>query len=184
MSVCLSIYLSVCLSVYLSVCLSVYLSIYLSVSVYLSIYLSIHLSVCMSVCLSIYLSIYLYVSLSIYLYVCLSVYLSIYLSACLFMALQPFVGPCLLLQFLNLHTVGKTPWTGDQPIAKPLPAHTGQHKHRINAHRHYASSGTRTYDASVRASEDCSCLRRRGHCCRPVVWQRAVSGCTCPSNCE
>jgi hypothetical protein len=25
-------------------------------------------------------------------------------------------------QFPNLHTFGKTPWTGDQPVARPLPA--------------------------------------------------------------
>jgi hypothetical protein len=37
------------------------------------------------------------------------------------MALQPFVGPWPLLQFLNLYTVGRTPWTGDQPVARHLP---------------------------------------------------------------
>jgi hypothetical protein len=47
-----------------------------------------------------------------------SIYLSIYLS----MALQPF-GPWPLFQFLNLYTAARTPWTGDQPIAKPLTAH-------------------------------------------------------------
>jgi hypothetical protein len=26
------------------------------------------------------------------------------------------------LQFLNLQTVGMTPWMGDQPVARPLPA--------------------------------------------------------------
>jgi hypothetical protein len=45
------------------------------------------------------------------------------------MALQ-FVGPWPLFQFRNLYTVGRTPWTGDQPVARPLP------KHRINPHRH------------------------------------------------
>jgi hypothetical protein len=30
-------------------------------------------------------------------------------------------GPWPLFQFLNLYTVGWTPWTGDQPIASPLP---------------------------------------------------------------
>jgi hypothetical protein len=25
--------------------------------------------------------------------------------------------------FLILYTVGRTPWTGDQPVARPLPAH-------------------------------------------------------------
>jgi hypothetical protein len=32
------------------------------------------------------------------------------------MALSP-CGPWLLFQFLNLYTVGRTPWTGDQPVA-------------------------------------------------------------------
>jgi hypothetical protein len=34
-------------------------------------------------------------------------------------------------QFLNLYTVGRTPWTGDQPVARPLPAHrTTQTQHK------------------------------------------------------
>jgi hypothetical protein len=39
------------------------------------------------------------------------------------MALQPFVGLWPLFQFVNLYTVGRTPWTGDQPVAGPLPTH-------------------------------------------------------------
>jgi hypothetical protein len=39
------------------------------------------------------------------------------------MALQPFVGPWPLFQFLDLYTVGRTPRTGDQPVARPLPAY-------------------------------------------------------------
>jgi hypothetical protein len=39
-------------------------------------------------------------------------------------ALQPFVGPWPLLQFHNLfYTDGRTPWTSDQPLARPLPKH-------------------------------------------------------------
>jgi hypothetical protein len=69
-----------------------------------------------------------------------------------FMSLQPFVGTWPLLQFLNLFTVGRTPWTGDQPVARPLPTH------RTNAHNTdmHALSGVPTHDPSVRASEDCS----------------------------
>jgi hypothetical protein len=37
--------------------------------------------------------------------------------------------------FLIFYRVARTPWTGDQPVARPLRAHTRQHKHRINAHR-------------------------------------------------
>jgi hypothetical protein len=37
-------------------------------------------------------------------------------------ALQHFVGPWPLLQFLNLcYTDGRTPWTSDQPLSRPLP---------------------------------------------------------------
>jgi hypothetical protein len=46
------------------------------------------------------------------------------------MALQPFVGPWPLLQFRNLffYTDGGTPWTGDQPVVRPLPTHGTTHK--------------------------------------------------------
>jgi hypothetical protein len=47
--------------------------------------------------------------------VCLFIYLS--------MALQSFVGPWPLFHFFN-------PWTGDQPVTRPLPIH------RMNAYRH------------------------------------------------
>jgi hypothetical protein len=48
----------------------------------------------------------------------------IYLSLCpsihLSMALQSFVGPWQLISFLIVYTVGRTPWTGDQHVARPL----------------------------------------------------------------
>jgi hypothetical protein len=53
----------------------------------------------------------------------------VYLS----IGLQPFVGHWPLFSFLISYTVCRTPWTGDQPVARPLPTHTGQHKHRINS---------------------------------------------------
>jgi hypothetical protein len=63
-------------------------------------------------------------------------------------------------------TDGRTPWTSDQPVSRPL------HKHRTtqtqNRHIHtpniYALNGIRTYDPSVRESEDSSCLRTRCYC--------------------
>jgi hypothetical protein len=64
--------------------------------------------------------------------------------------------------FLIPYTVGRTPWTGDQPVARPLPTHR-KHKHRINADIH-ASNGIRIHDPSVWACEDGSYLRLRGHC--------------------
>jgi hypothetical protein len=40
------------------------------------------------------------------------------------MALQPFVRPWPILQFRNLFfEVGRTPWTGDEPVERPLRTH-------------------------------------------------------------
>jgi energy-coupling factor transporter transmembrane protein EcfT len=51
-------------------------------------------------------------------------------------------------------TVGRTPWTGHRPDARPLPTHR---KTRTHIH---ASSGIRTHDPSVLAVEDSTCLNR------------------------
>jgi hypothetical protein len=67
--------------------------------------------------------------------------------------------------FLILYTVGRTPWTGDQTVARPLPiprTTQTQNKHTDI----YALTGIRTHDPSVRTSEDSLCLRPRGHCNR------------------
>jgi hypothetical protein len=40
------------------------------------------------------------------------------------MYLQSFVRPGrFFFSFLILYTVGRTPWTGDQPVSRPLPMH-------------------------------------------------------------
>jgi hypothetical protein len=54
---------------------------------------------------------------------------SVCLSVCLWLC-SPFLKPGRFFGFLIPYTVGRTPCTGDQPVARPLPAH------RINAHRH------------------------------------------------
>jgi hypothetical protein len=46
----------------------------------------------------------------------LRIYLSIHVSTA-------FVEPWPLLSFLIFYTVGRTPWTRDQPVAMPLPAY-------------------------------------------------------------
>jgi hypothetical protein len=55
----------------------------------------------------------------------------IYRSFYLCMAVQPFVGPWLLFSFLILYTIGITPWTGDQPVARPLPTHRTQTQNEL-----------------------------------------------------
>jgi hypothetical protein len=69
--------------------------------------------------------------------------------------------------FLILHTVRKTPWRGDQPVARPLLTHrTTETRKKRTQYRLHALSGTRTQDPKVRTSEDSSCLRPCGHCDR------------------
>jgi hypothetical protein len=51
------------------------------------------------------------------------------LSVCLWLC-KPLLDLDRFFSFLILYTVGRSPWTGDQPVARPLPTH------RINAHRH------------------------------------------------
>jgi hypothetical protein len=81
------------------------------------------------------------------------------------MALQPlFIGPWPLLQFRDLftQTVGLLGRVISSSQGRYL--RTEQHKHRINAHTNiHASSRIRTYDPSVRASEDSLCLRPLGY---------------------
>jgi hypothetical protein len=56
-------------------------------------------------------------------------------------------------------------------LSQVLYLHTKQHKHRINPHKTdiHALSEIRTYDPSIRASEDSSYPRERGHCDRQFV---------------
>jgi hypothetical protein len=77
-------------------------------------------------------------------------------------ALQAFLGPWPLFHFLILYTIGKTPWTGDQPVTRPLLKY--RTTQRMNAYTDiHASCDIRTHDTSVRASEESSCFRPRGH---------------------
>jgi hypothetical protein len=45
------------------------------------------------------------------------------LKRIIILALQPFSGRSPLFSLLVLYTVGRTPWTGDQPVARSLPTH-------------------------------------------------------------
>jgi hypothetical protein len=81
------------------------------------------------------------------------------------MALQPFVGLWPLFSFLILYTVGRTPWTGDQSVARPLPTHRETQTESKHTDIH-VSSVIRTHDLRIRAGEVGSCLRPRGHCDR------------------
>jgi hypothetical protein len=65
--------------------------------------------------------------------------------------------------FLIVYAVGRTAWTGDQPVAKTLP--TPRTTQTQNKHTDiHALSGIETHHPNVRTGEDGSCLRPRGHC--------------------
>jgi hypothetical protein len=74
------------------------------------------------------------------------------------------VGPWpLIFQFHDHFTDGRTPWTSDQLVARPLPKHRTtwtQNKHIPNIH---TLCGIRTHDPGFRASEDSTCLRPLGY---------------------
>jgi hypothetical protein len=78
-------------------------------------------------------------------------------------------GPRPLIQFRNhFFTDGRTSWTSDQPVARPLSKHrtTQTQNKRIHTSNIHDLSGIRTHDSSVLASEDSSSLRPRGYCDR------------------
>jgi hypothetical protein len=82
------------------------------------------------------------------------------------MALQLFARLWPLFQFLDFctHSVGLLE-LGISP-SQCRYVHTGQHKHRTNAHKYPCLKRDRTHDPSARAGEDSWCPRTRGHCGR------------------
>jgi hypothetical protein len=80
---------------------------------------------------------------------------SIHLS----MALRSFCWALAASQFLNQYTVGRTPWTGDQPVPRPLPTHRTTQTQNKRTQTSMPCSRFRTHESRVRASEDSSCLR-------------------------
>jgi hypothetical protein len=70
---------------------------------------------------------------------------------------------------LDLYTIGRTPWTNDQPVARPPPKYTTAQTQNKSARTHthtpniHALSGIRNHDHSVQASEGSSCLRPLGY---------------------
>jgi hypothetical protein len=66
----------------------------------------------------------------------------------------------------SIWKIGRTPWTGDEPNARPIPTQrTTQHRKTLTHIR--ASSGIRTHDPCVRTAENSTCLRPLGHWDRP-----------------
>jgi hypothetical protein len=62
-------------------------------------------------------------------------------------------------------TDGRTPWTGDQLVARPLPKHRKTQTQNIHIHipNIHALCGIRNHDPSFRATKDSTCLRPLGY---------------------
>jgi hypothetical protein len=81
------------------------------------------------------------------------------------MALQPFVGPWPLFTVSWSYTQSAGLLGRGISPSQRLYLYTEQQKHKINTQNTdiQAFTGIRTHDLSVRAGEDSSCLRPRGH---------------------
>jgi hypothetical protein len=77
-------------------------------------------------------------------------------------ALQSFCWTFATFQFLNLYTADRTPWTGDQPVARPLPTQRTQTQNK----RTRISIPWVGFEPTIPAFEDSSCLGPSGHCDR------------------
>jgi hypothetical protein len=76
------------------------------------------------------------------------------------------IGPWpLVFQFYDNFTDGRTPWTSDQFVARPLPKHrTTQTQNKcIHIRNIHALCGIRTHDPGFWASEDNTCRRPLGY---------------------
>jgi hypothetical protein len=62
----------------------------------------------------------------------------------------------LIYQFHDRFTDGMTPWTGDQPVARPLPKYgtTQTQNKRIHTPNIHVLCGVRTHDPGFQASQD------------------------------
>jgi hypothetical protein len=79
---------------------------------------------------------------------------------------SPFAEPLSLQKFTFIKLIkctdGRIYRTRDQPLRGRY-IHTGQHKNRINAHKHSCLPLESSQDFSVGTGEDSSCFRLRSH---------------------
>jgi hypothetical protein len=95
----------------------------------------------------------------------LSIYLSIYISIDRSTVLLSGLGR--FFSFLILYTVGRTPWTEDQPVARQLPKHRTT---RTQTKRTQTPIPRMGFEPTMLAFEDSSCLRPAMSNWRPTVW--------------
>jgi hypothetical protein len=84
------------------------------------------------------------------------------------MVLQPLIGPW---QFFSVswsfYTVCTIPWTGDQPVARPLPAHRTAQTQNKRTQTSMPQMGFEPRLSVFDRAKKVHALRPRGHCDRP-----------------
>jgi hypothetical protein len=70
-------------------------------------------------------------------------------------------GPWPLFQFLNLYTVGRAPWTGDQPVARSLPTHRTTQTQNTRKQTSMPRMGFQPTFPVFELAKTVSCLDRR-----------------------
>jgi hypothetical protein len=91
----------------------------------------------------------------------LSIYLSIYITI---YGSTTLVDLGCFFSLLILYTVGRTPWPGDQPVARPQS--TRRRTQTQNKHRHPCLEWDSNPRSQCSSGRNGSCLRPRGHCDR------------------
>jgi hypothetical protein len=79
---------------------------------------------------------------------------------------SPLLGLRSFFSFLILYIVGRIPWTGEQPVARPLPTQRTIQTHiqKKEKHKHPCLEWYSNPRPSVWARENTSCFKQRGHC--------------------
>jgi hypothetical protein len=79
---------------------------------------------------------------------------------------SPFLDFGRLFSFLILYAVDRTPWTGDNPFARPLPTHRRTQTQKKRTHSHPCFEWDSNPRPQCSVNEDSSSLTPRGHCDR------------------
>jgi hypothetical protein len=84
-------------------------------------------------------------------------------SACLWVY-SPLLDLGRFFNFLILYRVSRTPWIGDQPVARPIPTHRTTQTQNKRTHTSLLRVGFQSTIPAFERAKTSSCLRPRGHC--------------------
>jgi hypothetical protein len=98
------------------------------------------------------------------------------------------LGPYRFFSFVILYTVGRTPWRGDQPVARPLVIHRTAQTHNKRAQTSMSRVGFEPKMSVFERTETVHALHPRGHCNRlrfePSRSKIHVQSCTAIPTCS